>query len=187
MFVLKRYGSLPDSSNVERSSIFLAQMLAKNKSEKKDCILNFGERILFFLVLFSPPEKMFTVEISPGPQIAAQIGHSVVLTCDVRDCESPSFSWRTQIDSPLNGKVRSQGSKSTLTLSPVSVENEHFYLCTVMCGQKKLEKGIQVKPYCKWFSELFTVLLLLSFPAPLEEAEWKSAIHNKILVFRKEI
>ncbi|XP_005678098.2 PREDICTED: vascular cell adhesion protein 1 isoform X2 [Capra hircus] len=92
-------------------------------------------------------KKMFTVEISPGPQIAAQIGHSVVLTCDVRDCESPSFSWRTQIDSPLNGKVRSQGSKSTLTLSPVSFEHEHFYLCTVMCGQKKLEKGIQVKLY----------------------------------------
>ncbi|CAI9151847.1 unnamed protein product [Rangifer tarandus platyrhynchus] len=92
-------------------------------------------------------EKNFTVEILPGPQIAAQIGDSVVLTCDVRDCDSPSFSWRTQIDSPLNGKVRSEGSKSTLTLSPVSPENEHFYLCSVMCGQKKLEKRIQVKPY----------------------------------------
>ncbi|XP_061267030.1 vascular cell adhesion protein 1-like isoform X2 [Bos javanicus] len=92
-------------------------------------------------------KKNFTVEISPGPQIAAQFGDSVVLTCDVRDCESPSFSWRTLIDSPLNGNVRSEGSKSTLTLSPVSFENEHFYLCTVMCGQKKLEKRIQVKPY----------------------------------------
>ncbi|XP_070642127.1 vascular cell adhesion protein 1-like isoform X3 [Bos indicus] len=92
-------------------------------------------------------KKMFTVEISPGPQIAAQVGDSVVLTCDVRDCESPSFSWRTQIDSPLNGKVRREGSKSTLTLSPVSFENEHFYLCTVICGQKKLEKGIQVELY----------------------------------------
>ncbi|XP_010829277.1 PREDICTED: vascular cell adhesion protein 1-like isoform X2 [Bison bison bison] len=92
-------------------------------------------------------EKMFTVEISPGPQIAAQVGDSVVLTCDVRGCESPSFSWRTQIDSPLNGKVRREGSKSMLTLSPVSFENEHFYLCTVICGQKKLEKGIQVELY----------------------------------------
>ena len=107
------------------------------------------EEFYFCLVLFSPPEKMFTVEISPGPQIAAQVGDSVVLTCDVRDCESPSFSWRTQIDSPLNGKVRREGSKSTLTLSPVSFENEHFYLCTVICGQKKLEKGIQVELYCK--------------------------------------
>uniref|UniRef100_A0A8C0DQX7 Ig-like domain-containing protein n=1 Tax=Balaenoptera musculus TaxID=9771 RepID=A0A8C0DQX7_BALMU len=87
-------------------------------------------------------EKMFTVEISPGSQIAAQIGDSVVLTCDVTGCESPSFSWRTQIDSPLNGKVRSEGSKSTSTLSPVRFENEHFYLCAVTCGHKKLEKGI---------------------------------------------
>ncbi|OWK04764.1 VCAM1, partial [Cervus elaphus hippelaphus] len=77
-------------------------------------------------------QKNFTVEILPGPQIAAQIGDSVVLTCDVRDCDSPSFSWRTQIDSPLKGEVRSEGSKSTLTLSPVSPENEHFYLCTVI-------------------------------------------------------
>ncbi|KAB0385098.1 hypothetical protein FD755_000054 [Muntiacus reevesi] len=92
-------------------------------------------------------EKMFTVEISPGPQIAAQIGDSVVLTCDVRNCDAPSFSWRTQIDSPLNGKVRTEGSKSTLTLSPVNFENEHFYLCTVMCGQRKLERGIQVELY----------------------------------------
>ncbi|XP_065728196.1 vascular cell adhesion protein 1 isoform X4 [Phocoena phocoena] len=92
-------------------------------------------------------EKMFTVEISPGSQIAAQIGDSVVLTCDVMGCESPSFSWRTQIDSPLNGKVRSEGSKSTLTLSPVRFENEHFYLCTVTCGHKKLEKGTHVELY----------------------------------------
>ncbi|XP_059998429.1 vascular cell adhesion protein 1 [Lagenorhynchus albirostris] len=92
-------------------------------------------------------EKMFTVEISPGSQIAAQIGDSVVLTCDVMGCESPSFSWRTQIDSPLNGKVRSEGSKSTLTLSPVRFENEHFYLCTVTCGHKKLEKGVLVELY----------------------------------------
>ncbi|XP_050663434.1 vascular cell adhesion protein 1 [Macaca thibetana thibetana] len=92
-------------------------------------------------------EKPFTVEISPGPRIAAQIGDSVVLTCSVMGCESPSFSWRTQIDSPLSGKVRSEGTNSTLTLSPVSFENEHSYLCTVTCGRKKLEKGIQVELY----------------------------------------
>ncbi|XP_021571539.1 vascular cell adhesion protein 1 isoform X3 [Carlito syrichta] len=92
-------------------------------------------------------EKPFSVEISPGPQIAAQIGGSVVLTCGVMGCESPSFSWRTQIDSPLSGKVRSEGTESTLTLSPVGVENEHSYLCTVTCGRKKLEKGIQVALY----------------------------------------
>ncbi|XP_076976214.1 vascular cell adhesion protein 1 isoform X2 [Tamandua tetradactyla] len=92
-------------------------------------------------------QEPFTVEISPGSQIAAQIGDSVVLTCGVTGCESPSFSWRTQIDSPLSGKVRSEGTKSTLTLSPVGFENEHSYLCTATCGHKKLEKGIQVEVY----------------------------------------
>ncbi|XP_075414937.1 vascular cell adhesion protein 1 [Tenrec ecaudatus] len=92
-------------------------------------------------------EKLFTVDVSPGSRIAAQIGDSVVLTCSVKGCKSPSFSWRTQIDSPLSGKVRSEGTKSTLTLSPVSFENEHSYLCTVTCGHKKLEKGIQVELY----------------------------------------
>ncbi|XP_019602618.2 vascular cell adhesion protein 1 isoform X2 [Rhinolophus sinicus] len=92
-------------------------------------------------------EKLFTVEISPGPQIDAQIGDSVVLTCGVTGCESPSFSWRTQTDSTLNGKVRSNGTTSTLTLSPVSFENEHLYLCTVTCGHKKKEKGIKVDLY----------------------------------------
>ncbi|XP_004385780.1 vascular cell adhesion protein 1 isoform X1 [Trichechus manatus latirostris] len=92
-------------------------------------------------------EKLFTVEVSPKSRIAAQIGDSVVLTCNVTGCGSPSFSWRTQIDSPLSGKVRSEGTKSTLTLSPISFENEHDYLCTVTCGHKKLEKGIQVQVY----------------------------------------
>ncbi|XP_012321885.2 vascular cell adhesion protein 1 [Aotus nancymaae] len=92
-------------------------------------------------------EKPFTVEISPGPRIAARIGDSVMLTCGVMGCESPSFSWRTQIDSPLSGKVRSEGTNSTLTLSPVSFENEHSYLCTATCGRKKVEKGIQVELY----------------------------------------
>uniref|UniRef100_A0A7N5JN11 Vascular cell adhesion protein 1 n=2 Tax=Ailuropoda melanoleuca TaxID=9646 RepID=A0A7N5JN11_AILME len=92
-------------------------------------------------------EKPFIVEISPGPQVIAQIGDSVVLTCGVTGCESPSFSWRTQIDSPLSGQVKTEGTKSTLTLSPVSFENEHSYLCTVTCGRKKLEKRISVDLY----------------------------------------
>ncbi|XP_004401525.1 PREDICTED: vascular cell adhesion protein 1 isoform X1 [Odobenus rosmarus divergens] len=92
-------------------------------------------------------EKPFTVEISPGPQVIAQIGDSVVLTCGVTGCESPSFSWRTQIDSPLSGQVKTEGTKSTLTLSPVSFENGHSYLCTVTCGHKKLEKRISVDLY----------------------------------------
>lgn len=92
-------------------------------------------------------EKPFMVEISPGPQVAAQLGGAVVLTCGATDCEAPSFSWRTQTDSPLSGQVRSEGPRSTLTLSPVGFENEHLYLCTVTCGRKKLEKGIKVDLY----------------------------------------
>ncbi|XP_015358099.1 vascular cell adhesion protein 1 [Marmota marmota marmota] len=92
-------------------------------------------------------EKPFTVDIFPGPQVVAQIGDSVVLTCCVTDCESPSFSWRTQIDSPLSGMVTSEGTESTLTLSPVGFENEHSYLCTVTCGRRKLEKRIRVELY----------------------------------------
>ncbi|XP_037355620.1 vascular cell adhesion protein 1 isoform X2 [Talpa occidentalis] len=92
-------------------------------------------------------EKPFAIELSPGPQVAAQIGDSLVLTCNVTGCGAPSFSWRTQIDSPLSGKARTEGAKSTLTLNPVSFDNEHSYLCTVTCGNKKLEKGIQVIPY----------------------------------------
>ncbi|KAL2772171.1 vascular cell adhesion protein 1 isoform a precursor [Daubentonia madagascariensis] len=92
-------------------------------------------------------EKPFTIEISPGPRIAAQIGGSVMLTCGVTGCESPSFSWRTQIDSPLSGNMRNEGTKSTLTLSHVSFENEHSYLCTVTCEHMKREKEIQVELY----------------------------------------
>ncbi|XP_055001456.1 vascular cell adhesion protein 1 [Sorex araneus] len=92
-------------------------------------------------------EKPFTTEIYPGSQIAAQIGDSLALTCEARGCDSPSFSWRTQMDSPLGGRVTSEGTKSTLTLSPVGFQHEHSYLCTVTCGQKKLEKGTQVELY----------------------------------------
>ncbi|MBZ3873558.1 Vascular cell adhesion protein 1, partial [Sciurus carolinensis] len=92
-------------------------------------------------------EKPFTVDIFPGPQVAAQIGDSVVLTCRVTGCESPSFSWRTQTDSPLSGKVRSEEMESMLTLSPVGFENEHSYLCTVTCGRRKLEKRVRVDLY----------------------------------------
>ncbi|KAL6055799.1 hypothetical protein STEG23_028759, partial [Scotinomys teguina] len=92
-------------------------------------------------------EKPFTVDIFPGSQVVAQVGDSVVLTCTVVGCDSPSFSWRTQMDSPLNGKTRIEGAKSTLTLSPVSFENEQSYLCTVTCAWRKVEKGIQVEVY----------------------------------------
>ncbi|KAF6076316.1 vascular cell adhesion molecule 1 [Phyllostomus discolor] len=92
-------------------------------------------------------EKPFTVEISPGPQVAARIGDSVELTCSAVGCAAPSFSWRTQIDSPLHGQVRPAGTSSKLTLSPVSFEHERSYLCTVTCGRRKQEKMIKVDLY----------------------------------------
>lgn len=91
--------------------------------------------------------QAFTIETSPESRVLAQIGDSISLTCSTTGCESPSFSWRTQIDSPLNAKVRNEGTKSTLTMDPVSFENEHSYLCTATCGSRKEEKEIQVDVY----------------------------------------
>ncbi|XP_027724043.1 vascular cell adhesion protein 1 isoform X2 [Vombatus ursinus] len=91
--------------------------------------------------------KPLTVEISPGPKIAAQIGDSLVLTCTTMGCEAPFMSWKTQIDSPIGGTVHNEDSKSTLTINPIGLENEHFYLCTASCGNKKVEKGVQVELY----------------------------------------
>uniref|UniRef100_A0A8C6BMH9 Ig-like domain-containing protein n=1 Tax=Monodon monoceros TaxID=40151 RepID=A0A8C6BMH9_MONMO len=91
--------------------------------------------------------QAFKINIFPESKIIAQIGDSISLACSTTDCESPSFSWRTQIDSPLNGKVRNEGTESTLTINPVSVGNEHYYLCTVICESQKLEEGIPVEIY----------------------------------------
>uniref|UniRef100_A0A8D2GCK0 Vascular cell adhesion protein 1 n=1 Tax=Theropithecus gelada TaxID=9565 RepID=A0A8D2GCK0_THEGE len=91
--------------------------------------------------------QAFKIETTPESKSLAQIGDSVSLTCSTTGCESPSFSWRTQIDSPLNGKVKNEGTMSTLTMNPVSFGNEHSYLCTATCGSRKLEKGIQVEIY----------------------------------------
>uniref|UniRef100_A0A2K6CGP0 Vascular cell adhesion protein 1 n=1 Tax=Macaca nemestrina TaxID=9545 RepID=A0A2K6CGP0_MACNE len=91
--------------------------------------------------------QAFKIETTPESKSLAQIGDSVSLTCSTTGCESPSFSWRTQIDSPLNGKVRNEGTTSTLTMNPVSFGNEHSYLCTATCGSRKMEKGIQVEIY----------------------------------------
>ncbi|EAW72949.1 vascular cell adhesion molecule 1 [Homo sapiens] len=91
--------------------------------------------------------QAFKIETTPESRYLAQIGDSVSLTCSTTGCESPFFSWRTQIDSPLNGKVTNEGTTSTLTMNPVSFGNEHSYLCTATCESRKLEKGIQVEIY----------------------------------------
>ncbi|KFQ53340.1 Vascular cell adhesion protein 1, partial [Pelecanus crispus] len=92
--------------------------------------------------------KAFEMEIVPADRIVAQIGETLVLTCNTTGCASPSFSWRTQMDNPLGGTVNSHGTYSTLTMNPVSIANSHDYLCTVFCGEKgKKEKSIKVELY----------------------------------------
>ncbi|KFQ11395.1 VCAM1 protein, partial [Haliaeetus albicilla] len=92
--------------------------------------------------------KAFEMEIIPANRIVAQIGETLILTCNTTGCASPSFSWRTQMDNPLGGTVNNHRTYSTLTMNPVSIVNSHDYLCTVFCGEKeKKEKSIKVELY----------------------------------------
>lgn len=92
--------------------------------------------------------KAFEMEIIPAKRIVAQIGDTLILTCNTTGCASPSFSWRTHLDNPLGGKVSNHRTYSTLTMSPVSSVNSHAYLCTVICDEKgKKEKQVEVEPY----------------------------------------
>uniref|UniRef100_A0A8C9PAF9 Vascular cell adhesion protein 1 n=1 Tax=Spermophilus dauricus TaxID=99837 RepID=A0A8C9PAF9_SPEDA len=120
-------------------------MISSSQQQLKMPVVLFGASNIFWMVFAA--SQAFKIETSPESRILAQIGDSVSLTCSTTGCESPVFSWRTQIDSPLNGKVKNEGTNSTLTMDPVSFENEHSYLCTATCGSEKLEKGIQVEIY----------------------------------------
>ncbi|XP_016155836.1 PREDICTED: vascular cell adhesion protein 1 isoform X1 [Ficedula albicollis] len=92
--------------------------------------------------------KAFEMEILPAERTVAQIGGTLILTCNTTGCASPSFSWRTQMDSPLGGKVSNYRTHSTLTMNPVSIVNSHSYLCTVVCDDReKKEKSIEVELY----------------------------------------
>ncbi|XP_040854484.1 vascular cell adhesion protein 1 isoform X3 [Ochotona curzoniae] len=111
-----------------------------------------GKMVLIFgvskiLWIMTAASQAFYIETVPEFRSLAQIGDSVSLICSTVGCASPSFSWRTQIDSPLHAKVTNEGTKSILTMDPVSFENEHSYLCTATCGSEKLEKEIQVEIY----------------------------------------
>ncbi|NXS00694.1 VCAM1 protein, partial [Oxylabes madagascariensis] len=92
--------------------------------------------------------KAFEMEIIPAERIVAQIGGTLILTCNATGCASPSFSWRTQMDSPLGGKVSNHRTHSTLTMNPVSIVNSHSYLCTVICDERQIkEKSVKVELY----------------------------------------
>lgn len=84
--------------------------------------------------------KAFEMEIIPAKRIVAQIGDTLILTCNTTGCASPSFSWRTHLDNPLGGKVSNHRTYSTLTMSPVSSVNSHAYLCTVICDEKEKKR-----------------------------------------------
>ncbi|XP_067394472.1 vascular cell adhesion protein 1 isoform X2 [Emydura macquarii macquarii] len=99
------------------------------------------------LLLVFVTSKAFDIEIAPANRIAAQIGDKLVLTCSTIDCETPSFSWRTQLDNPLGGTVNNKGNISILTMDPVGLANEHDYLCNAFCDNVEKEKNIKVDVY----------------------------------------
>ncbi|NWI87014.1 VCAM1 protein, partial [Pitta sordida] len=91
--------------------------------------------------------KAFEVEILPANTIAAQIGGTLILTCNTTGCASPTFSWRGQMDNPLGGTVNNHGMYSTLTMNPVSLVNYQDYLCIVFCEKEREEKSVKVELY----------------------------------------
>ncbi|NXM44738.1 VCAM1 protein, partial [Gymnorhina tibicen] len=96
--------------------------------------------------------KAFEMEIMPAERVVAQIGDTLILTCNTTGCASPRFSWRAQMDNPLAGKVSNHGTYSTLTMNPVSIVNSHLYICSVICDttndeKKKKEKHVKVELY----------------------------------------
>ncbi|NXU41738.1 VCAM1 protein, partial [Drymodes brunneopygia] len=107
-----------------------------------------AEKAAELMCVFPFVVKAFEMEIIPAERIVAQIGDTLTLTCNATGCASLSFSWRTQMDSPLGGKVSNHRTYSTLTMNPVSVVNSHSYLCTVLCDEKeKKEKSVEVELY----------------------------------------
>ncbi|NXE59800.1 VCAM1 protein, partial [Calcarius ornatus] len=106
------------------------------------------EKAAELMCVFPFVVKAFEMEIIPAERIVAQVGGTLILTCNTTGCASPSFSWRTQMDSPLGGKVRNHKTYSTLTMNPVGIVNSHSYLCTVICGERgKKEKSVKVELY----------------------------------------
>ncbi|KAL8178266.1 UNVERIFIED_CONTAM: hypothetical protein K2H54_039082 [Gekko kuhli] len=99
-----------------------------------------------FLLLSDVSAKAFDVqEIVPGSEVAAEIGSKLVLNCSATGCESPAFSWRTQLDYPLGGTVSNQGSRSVLTMDPVNFANEHDYLCSASCGGNNRQRTVSIR------------------------------------------
>ncbi|NXX23595.1 VCAM1 protein, partial [Podargus strigoides] len=105
------------------------------------------EKTADFMYVLPVVVEAFEMDIIPANNIVAQIGETLILTCNSTGCASPSFSWRAQMDNPLEGTVNNHRTYSTLTMNPVNIENSH-YLCTVFCGEKgEKQKSIKVEFY----------------------------------------
>lgn len=119
---------------------------------------------MFFLPLFDVSAQAFDVKIVPGGKVTAERGKKLVLNCSATGCESPHFSWRTQLDNPLGGTVSNQGSHSVLTMDPVGHENELDYLCTASCGGNIKQRTVSINIFCKLLVGLFCATPIYKYP-----------------------
>uniref|UniRef100_A0A8D2IPK3 Vascular cell adhesion molecule 1 n=1 Tax=Varanus komodoensis TaxID=61221 RepID=A0A8D2IPK3_VARKO len=102
---------------------------------------------LLLLVSVGTSEEFELEDIVPDHEVAAQIGTKLVLRCRSNGCNSPHFSWRTQLDSPLGGVAYQAGNSSVLTIESVGFQHENNYLCNAACGPEKKEKRVKIDIY----------------------------------------
>ncbi|XP_069794109.1 vascular cell adhesion protein 1b isoform X2 [Narcine bancroftii] len=87
------------------------------------------------------------LELNPVGDVWHRIGETLVLSCRAKNCASPSFRWQVGTDNPLAGTVSHGVSESTLTFAPVTVQNEHRYMCIAKCGAEEKEKIVTLHVY----------------------------------------
>ncbi|XP_070605127.1 vascular cell adhesion protein 1 [Erythrolamprus reginae] len=105
--------------------------------------------LLSLLLTFTTAKAFGIEDIVPKHRVVTQIGRKLALSCRTTGCESPYFSWRTQLDHPLGGKLSSQGNSSVLTIQSVGFQHEHQYVCTAGCklGEPSKQKAVLVDIY----------------------------------------
>ncbi|XP_062920994.1 vascular cell adhesion protein 1-like [Mobula hypostoma] len=89
----------------------------------------------------------YALDLELTPQsVWSRIGEKAVLSCRAKDCPSPTIKWTVGFDRPI-GEVSNQGSVSTLTIDPVTVQNEQLYRCTAKCEGKTKWKDVTLNVY----------------------------------------
>lgn len=145
------------------------------------------ENLFYFFLFFLPTRENFTVEISPGPPDCCSDWPLSRVDSGCQDCWT-HFLLENPDRQPSEREGEERGLQVHVDPEPCGVSRTDISTCALWCaGKRNWSEESRWSPTVSGFQELFTVLLLLSFPVPLEEAEWKSVIHNKILVFRKGI